>query len=92
MAWTPGSVSALKKLYASYWSNEAIAIVLGQTRMAVRNKIKRLRRRDVDLQIARLRRALWRADGRAFISAEQAHEVLTQDGVKDGLRRLIARP
>lgn len=92
MAWTPGAVSVLKKLYASFWSVQAMALALGMTRMAVINKITRLRRQDPEFELACLRRQLLRWEGRPCVNIDQAREVLAQDGVQEGLRRLIARP
>lgn len=90
MAWTPEKVRLLRTLYRSHWSMAAIALVTGQTRMAVINKVYRLRRADADMELDAVRRALWRQSGRAFVDVEKARKALAQAGVREGAERAVS--
>ena len=88
MSWTPQRVGLLKTLYRSYWSVGAMAIVLDVTRAAVRRKIKRLLKTDVEMELALLHRAMRFRAGAPAVTAEQARDLLTMPGVVEGLARV----
>lgn len=90
MAWTADRVRILKILYRSMWSLNAIAIVLGQTRRAVENKLTRLANSDAEIELIAFLRDLFRRSGGQFINAEQARSLLKEDGFARGLDRSAA--
>lgn len=81
MAWTNEKVRAMRTLWASNWSTDAIALALGMTRGAIAGKQHRLRRDDcVEFALACVRRKLIEVGGGEVMSVRRAREILSEPG------------